>query len=139
MLGKNFHRDRSVESRVSGAIDLTHASRAQQRANVIVAEGSSDHRSGLMISEQSTGRRGLNEACGLLVRYEQRLDLAALQFLVTCTGLSEKSGALAGFALQAGFQELINLFPSFRRHHSSVVTVYSTRGRARPWLSATHA
>jgi hypothetical protein len=52
------------------------------------------------------------------------------QEVVTSTRFSEEIGPLIGFALQCGFQELVNLLPTFWSHESVTVLIHYT---ARPW------
>ncbi len=85
---------------------------------MIVRNRSSRQRVGLVAGEHLGGdleRRGRDEVRRLLVRVDERLDLAS-QLGVVRTGACEEDGALGRVNLQRGVIQLANLPIAFGRH-----------------------
>src|SRR6185369_785779 len=117
---QHFNRDFASERIVVGAVDLAHASDAEQASNRVGAEALAHPRTGGVMQNARSGddrRRYAHESSGLCLLCEQRLDFTK-QRRIVLTRDRKKGGALIERARQRLVAEVFDLAPPFRCHRA---------------------
>lgn len=119
--GQHLESDLAAEPRILRLVNFSHATRAQEGENFVGPDRRTYFQTGPTLFDhrgRDISRWCFKEVSRLLVRRNERFDLPE-QGLVTSTSFGQEGGPLLRFALQCGFQELINLLPTLRSHKSS--------------------
>src|SRR6185295_1652249 len=110
--------DLAAEARVLREINHSHSAGAEFRRNLVRPNRPADQRFSSRILHKFRGRfehRRFDEAAGLLVRVDQRLNFAS-QRLIIRAGVIEEGGAIRCATLDRGLKDAIDLFPAFGLH-----------------------
>src|SRR2546426_1412242 len=132
-------RDFATQAHIFGQVNVAHSAGANVVENLVWPKRLANKRSSFQVCQRVSHQfegRGFNEVAGLLIRTNERFNIATQRFVVSA-GFGQKSRALIGFTLKSGLQESFDLLPTFRLHRAQYS--YLARDRATLWPCSTRA